>query len=213
MPDTNAYVARPEARDADRLAVPARTARTLSMPPGGQVGTVDRWGRLMSDAQRGNQEAYDLLLGELDGWLRRFYAKRLPREAVEDAVQDALLAAHANRHSYTPSRPFGPWISAIARYKWVDRIREESRFRTVELKQDIAVADSGNAIAASLAVQELLKMLKPSQADAIRVVKLEGETIEGASRKTGQSEALVKVNVHRGLKKLSALLNPKVAAY
>jgi RNA polymerase sigma-70 factor (ECF subfamily) len=40
----------------------------------------------------------------------------------------------------------------------------------------------------------------------IRLVKLQGFSIEGASGATGQSMALVKVNIHRGLKKLSSLV-------
>jgi DNA-directed RNA polymerase specialized sigma24 family protein len=54
-------------------------------------------------------------------------------------------------------------------------------------------------------VEELLRRLKPAQATVIRLVKLEGITIEGASKATGQSVALVKVNIHRGLKKLTQL--------
>src|SRR5262249_31078566 len=43
------------------------------------------------------------------------------------------------------------------------------------------------------------------QARVIRLVKLQGVSIEAASIATGQSPALVKVNIHRGLKKLAAL--------
>jgi hypothetical protein len=46
----------------------------------------------------------------------------------------------------------------------------------------------------------------------IRLVKLQGLSIEDASSVTGQSAALVKVNVHRGLKKLSALVANDVLA-
>jgi hypothetical protein len=49
--------------------------------------------------------------------------------------------------------------------------------------------------------------LKPAQASVIRLMKLQGGSIEGASGATGQSVALVKVNIYRGLlKKLAALV-------
>jgi DNA-directed RNA polymerase specialized sigma24 family protein len=48
--------------------------------------------------------------------------------------------------------------------------------------------------------------LNPAQAEVIRLVKLKGASIQEASDATGQSTSLVKVNIHRGLKRLAALL-------
>jgi len=159
----------------------------------------------MAAAQGGESQAYETLLRELDAWLRRYYARRLPAAAAEDARQDALLAIHAKRHAYAPSKPFGPWIAAIARYKWIDQIRDASRFAALSLHDDIPTEDSGEAAISGVVVDNLLKRLKPAQARVIRLVKLQGVSIEGASDATGQSAALVKVNIHRGLKKLATL--------
>ena len=165
----------------------------------------ERWGCLMAAALDGERRAYDDLLRELDGWLRRYYARRLPPPAAEDARQDALLAIHARRHAYTPSRPFGPWVAAIARYKWIDHIRDASRFAALSLDDDIVIEDRTESALSAVAMDDLLRRLKPAQARVIRLVKLDGATIEDASGVTGQSAALVKVNIHRGLKKLAAL--------
>jgi RNA polymerase sigma factor (sigma-70 family) len=159
----------------------------------------------MAAAQGGESQAYEQLLRELDVWLRRYYARRLPAAAAEDARQDALLAIHAKRHAYAPSKPFGPWVAAIARYKWIDQIRDASRFAALSLHDEIPTEDHSEAAISAVAVDDLLKRLKPAQARVIRLVKLEGASIEGASGATGQSAALVKVNIHRGLKKLAAL--------
>jgi RNA polymerase sigma factor (sigma-70 family) len=159
----------------------------------------------MTAAQGGEGQAYRRLLRELDAWLRRYYARRLPSPAAEDARQDALLAIHVNRYSYTPSRPFGRWVAAIARYKWIDQIRAQSRSSTLSLEDDVPVADHEEAATSAIAVDDLLRRLKPAQADVIRLVKLQGGSIEDASKATGQSKALVKVNIHRGLRKLAAL--------
>ncbi len=77
----------------------------------------------MVAAQAGDRGAYHRLLSELRVWLRRYYVGRLPSGMVDDATQDALLAIHEKRHTYDPSRPFLPWLAAIARYKWIDRLR------------------------------------------------------------------------------------------
>ena len=94
----------------------------------------------MVAAQGGERHAYEQLLRELGGWLRRYYGRRLPRPAAEDATQDALLAIHAKRHAYVASRPFGPWVAAIARYKWIDHIRDASRFAALPLHDELAPA-------------------------------------------------------------------------
>jgi RNA polymerase sigma factor (sigma-70 family) len=165
----------------------------------------EQWGCLMAAAQGGESDAYEQLLRELDSWLRRYYARRLPGAAAEDARQDALLAIHARRHAYAPSRPFGPWVAAIARYKWIDHVREASRFAALSLDDNIPIGDHGEAAISTVVVDGLLRQLKPAQALTIRLVKLQGVSIEAASAATGQSTALVKVNIHRGLKKLAAL--------
>jgi RNA polymerase sigma factor (sigma-70 family) len=159
----------------------------------------------MVAAQRGERRAYEQLLRELDKWLRRYYARRLPPDAADDARQDALLAIHAKRQAYIPSKPFGPWIAAIARYKWIDHLRNASRFRALSLDDEMPTEDHAEAAISSVAVDDLLGRLKPAQAVVIRLVKLEGVSIESASHATGQSVPLVKVNIHRGLKKLAEL--------
>jgi RNA polymerase sigma-70 factor (ECF subfamily) len=166
----------------------------------------ERWGRLMAGAQSGDSEAYEQLLREVDVWLRRYYARRLPHPASEDARQDALLAIHAKRHTYEPSRSFGAWVMAIARYKWIDRVRDASRFTALSLDEEIPIEDHVSAAISAVAVDYLLCRLKPAQASVIRLVKLQGLSIERASGATGQSAALVKVNIHRGLKKLAAIV-------
>jgi hypothetical protein len=106
----------------------------------------ERWGCLMAAAQAGDGHAYEQLLRELDAWLRRYYARRLPDPAAEDARQDALLAIHAKRHTYAPSRSFGAWVTAIARYKWVDRVRDASRFAALPLDAEIPIEDHGEPL-------------------------------------------------------------------
>ena len=166
----------------------------------------EKWGCLMVAAQGGQSEAYKQLFRELDAWLRRYYARRLPPAAAEDARQDALLAIHAKRDAYSPSRPFGPWVAAIARHKWIDQVRDASRFATCSLHEGIAIENLGELAINAIAVDELLRQIKPSQARVIRLVKLQDVSIEDASGAMGQSAALVKVNIHRGLKKLAALV-------
>jgi RNA polymerase sigma factor (sigma-70 family) len=166
-----------------------------------------RWGHLMAKAQAGDSQAYEQLLRELDAWLCRYYARRLPHAAAEDARQDTLLAIHAKRHTYEPSRSFGAWVFAIARYKWIDRIRDASRYAELSPEEEIPVEDHGPAAINAATLDHLLGQLKPAQESVIRLVKLRGHSIASASGATGQSASLVKINIHRGLKKLATLVS------
>jgi len=161
----------------------------------------------MVAARAGDGQAYEQLLRELDLWLLAYYARRLPYPAAEDARQEALLAIHAKRHTYSPSKPFGAWLAAIARYKWIDRIRDASRYSAQSLEEEIAIDDHEDAAISATALDQLLGRLKPAQERVIRLVKLNGLSITHASGATGQSAALVKINIHRGLKKLAALVS------
>ena len=118
----------------------------------------------MVAAQKGDNKAYERLLREIDAWLRRYYARRLPHPAAEDARQDALLAIHAQRYTYAPSRSFGAWAMAIARYKWIDRLRDASRFAAQSLDDEIPIEDHGTTAISAAAIDDLLSQLKPAQA-------------------------------------------------
>jgi DNA-directed RNA polymerase specialized sigma24 family protein len=69
----------------------------------------------------------------------------------------------------------------------------------------VPVADHGEAVISATILERLLSTLKPPQAEAIRLVKLQGFSVDEASARTGQSASLVKVNIHRGLARMSRL--------
>jgi RNA polymerase sigma factor (sigma-70 family) len=173
---------------------------------GGTRLTDSDWRTLMVAAQTGNAGVYRRLLTEVGVWLRRYYVRRLPAAMVDDAVQEVLLALHEKRHTYDPSKPFGPWLAAIARYKWIDRLRAMKAASMEELSDDLSVLDHGEAVQSARSLEMLLNRLKPAQAEAIRLVKLQGLSVEEAATRTGQTISLVKVNIHRGLGRLTSLV-------
>ena len=160
------------------------------------------WSRLMVAAQKGDGASYRRLLDEVRPWLKHYFGARLPSVMVDDAIQDTLVALHEKRSTYDGGRPFGPWMVAIARYKWIDRLRALRKFATQPISDDMAVEDHGAAIQSATTLEKLLADLKPAQAEVIRLVKMYGFSIEEASAKTGQSASLVKVNIHRGIARM-----------
>ena len=162
--------------------------------------------RLMALAQQGDAMAYRSVLVACQHWLVRYFSGRIVAVQVDDLVQDTLASLHAKRASYDASRPFLPWLAAIARYRWVDQLRRIYRAKEDELHEDL-IGDSGeDSIAARISLDRLLDLIPERQAHVIRLVKIDGHSVAEAALRSGQSEPLVKVNIHRGLKKLSALI-------
>lgn len=168
----------------------------------------------MAAAQAGNGGAYSRLLGDLALWLGRYFKRRLPPDDVDDAVQETLLAIHRRRHTYDVRYPFAPWLASIARRKWVDQLRLLERRPTSDISGDIsgdipgilATPDHEVAITSASVLTSLMGGLRPAQSRVIELVKLRGYSIEEASRETGQSVSAVKVNIHRGLARLTAMI-------
>lgn len=165
------------------------------------------WDGLMVAAQDGHGGAYQRLLAEISDWLHRYFQRRLPVADVDDAVQETLLAIHRRRHTYDARYPLGPWLAAIAKCKWIDQLRMLGRRPAEELgEQDGVVEDHESAVTSASVLAALLGELRPAQAQAIMLVKLQGYSIEDVSRETGQSLSAVKMNIHRGLGRLTAII-------
>jgi len=161
---------------------------------------------LMVSSQAGDKRAYAMLLGECQIWLRRYYARKIAPGMLDDLVQDTLISLHRKRATYDPERPFLPWLAAIGRYRWVDHLRRVYRTDETELNEAIVAMPESEDISSRLSLEALLEQLPDKQAEVIRLVKIGGLSIAEASERTGQSESLVKVNIHRGIKKMSGLI-------
>jgi RNA polymerase sigma-70 factor (ECF subfamily) len=160
----------------------------------------------------GDEIAYRAFLGELATHLRSWLRMRLaglPHE-IEDLLQELLLAVHNQRHTYDPKQPLKPWVHAIARYKIVDLLRRRSRneMRNDPIDEDdpIFAAVDGEAAEASYDLAKLLEELPDRQRLPLVYVKIEGASVADTAKRTGMSEAAVKVGIHRGLKALAAII-------
>lgn len=165
----------------------------------------DSFRLLMARSQEGDRTSYRTLLENVRPWLLRYFARRAPPAMVDDLVQETLLSIHAKRATFDPHRPFLPWLAAIARYRFVDALR--TLRHTEELVDDCAAIDScEDEVISRLSLDRLFTRLTPSQARAIALTRIEGRSIADAARASGQSESSVKINVHRGLRKLAGLI-------
>ena len=171
------------------------------------VADEPTFARLMMATQDGDKAAANVLLSEAGVWLERYFKRRIPPHAIDDLVQEVLIALYTKRASWDPARPFLPWMAAIARYRWVDHLRKVYKHESKELLEGDAVEESDEEVVMSrVSLDRLFKQLPHKQSRVIELVKIGGLSIREAAEKTGQSESLVKVNIHRGLKKLATLV-------
>ena len=185
---------------------------TLGLPRGTRVneatGTTQeaRWGALLTAAQAGDAKAYDLLLREATPRIRAICRARIRHAAeVEDAVQDTLLTLHLLRHTYDPTRPFGPWLTAIATRRAVDRLRRHGRTAGRESGLDTlpeaaaAVQAEAEQRLAARNLRDAVAELPESQRTALRLAKLEDLSLAEASARSGLSVGALKVATHRAI--------------
>lgn len=169
-------------------------------------------------AQSGDETAYRQALGLLADRLRGYLRRRLSGlpDEVEDLLQETLLALHLQRGTYDPALPASAWAVAIARHKLVDLWRRRGRRDDLHEALDdvdeqllVSAPDDGGA---RRDLEALLQELPPAQQHAIVLTKLEGLSVAEAAIRTGASESAIKVQVHRGLRRLAALVRREPSA-
>ena len=167
---------------------------------------------LWQRAQAGDEAAYGQALTLLAGRLRGFFVRRMQAVAadVEDLVQETLLAMHLQRGTYRPDVPVMAWAHAIARHKLIDLWRRRGRREALHLSLDELDEADHPVVAADTSARHdlrvLLALLPPAQRQAIALTRLEGLTMAEASERSGVSVVALKVQVHRGLQRLMALM-------
>jgi RNA polymerase sigma-70 factor, ECF subfamily len=173
------------------------------------------WSILMTRAQKGDSEAYRSLLEDITPYLRTLAARHhTDPNDIEDALQDIVLTIHAIRNTYDPTRPFGPWLTAIANRRLIDRLRRHGRrmaretaltaehetFPGNEPNIETEISDRHELDAA-------VESLPASERKAIRLLKLSEMSLKEAAAVSGMSIAALKVATHRAVKHLRKVLS------
>lgn len=178
---------------------------------------LSEWSRLMAAAQQGDGVSYVRLLREVTPLLRRVAQRRWSSagaDHIEDVVQDTLLTLHAVRHTYTPGRPFEPWLMGILRHRLADSVRRSVRRSTREFAvanleetfSEVPANTSEEWHSDRDALHQAIASLSPAQRRAVELLKLKEMSLKQAAAETGMSITALKVATHRALKSLRAAL-------
>jgi len=123
---------------------------------------------------------------------------RVPRDEVEDLVQDIFLHALRKLHTLRDAAAFGPWIAMIARNRAMDFYRGSRA--TVEITEQMAVGRPPSKTAKE--ILDLIRNLPDAYRETLALRFVEGMTGPEIASRTGLTPASVRVNLHRGVKLL-----------
>jgi len=128
---------------------------------------------------------------------------RVPRQDVDDLVQEVFLSAWRRIATLREATAFPGWLASIAKHQAIDHLRRRPP-DGFELPDD--VADTRGDGRRAQAVLDVVRRLPEAYRDTLVLRLVEGMTgIEIAAR-TGLTEGSVRVNLHRGMKLLRARL-------
>jgi RNA polymerase sigma-70 factor (ECF subfamily) len=165
---------------------------------------------LVARARTGDQAALAQLWRQLNPLLLRYLRGRLGDGADDVAAQTWLDAARRLEEFRGDDTDFRRWIFTIARHRSIDELRRRGR-RPEDPPSALSVDPAGpddaidrhDGLAAALA---LVRRLPTDQADAVLLRVVGDLDVAHVAIVMGRSQGSVRVLVHRGLKRLQAIL-------
>jgi len=158
--------------------------------------------KMIAAIKAGDNEAFGQFYKEFAPLVHGILLARLPRDEVQDAVQEVFLAAYRHIGSLRDENAIGGWVARIARNHVVDHYR--SKKPSEELQDDIEGSSDRRAEAAE--VLDAIRSLPNAYRETLILRLVEGMTGNEIAEKTGLSPDSVRVNLHRGMNLLRKTL-------
>ncbi len=172
------------------------------------VADETRWAGWMAAAQGGDREGYTRLLAEIGQAIEAYIRVRFGQlDALEDCVQECLIAIHAARHTYDPARLFRPWLFTIVRHKTIDLLRQRQTWIDAQAMAPTAtdVRDTDRLMRVLDGIK-ILERLAPDYREMVALAKYGGYSIAEAAAWLGISESAAKARLQRALAAIRKLL-------
>ena len=162
----------------------------------------------------GDQYAFAELIGRHRPRLYRLARGRSrTAEDADDALQDALLAAHRYAGGFRHDAAVGSWLHRIVINACLDRLRRSAARPTVALTDDHrTVADHAAGVETAVVVRQALLRLPAGQRAAVIAVDMQGYSVAEAATLLGIPDGTVKSRCARARARLAVLLRPLAPA-
>jgi RNA polymerase sigma-70 factor (ECF subfamily) len=155
---------------------------------------------LVVAARDGDPAAFQDLYRSYARMVHGILLARVPRDSVEDLMQDVFLQAFRQLPRLREAGAFGGWLAAIARNYargFFRKLRE-----TAELTDTHIAPGSPSAQAEAAAALAAVRDLPETYRETLILRLVEGMTGPEIAERTGLAPASVRVNLHRGMKLL-----------
>ena len=162
---------------------------------------------LIEAANRGDREAFGRLYDLYARMVHGVLLVRVPRDEVDDLVQDVFMQALERLHTLREAGAFAGWLATIARHRATDYYRKPStRAAHVEIsdvpEQLMASHESTSGHMEAIAVLSVIRTMPEAYRETLVLRLVEGMTGPEIAARTGLTPASVRVNLHRGMKQL-----------
>lgn len=187
------------------------TANTLLMKPQRQLDSASPAVELSTEAVlvksvlEGDREQFAQLYDLYARMVHGILLARVPRDEVDDLVQDIFFHAFKKLHTLRNGAAFGSWIAMIARNRAMDFHR--SSRETIKLDDNAAGPESNETLAGQ--ILDKIRALPDAYRETLVLRLVEGMTGPEIAERTGMTAASVRVNLHRGMKLLREKLGFK----
>jgi RNA polymerase sigma-70 factor (ECF subfamily) len=171
----------------------AKATATATAP-----AALSKEARLVECVCAGDSEAFGELYGAYAPMVHGIILARVPRDEVDDIVQDVFLSAFKNLHTLRDKNAFGPWLAMIARNRATEFYRRAKP--TEELSEEISHQDRPETEAREILAA--IRSLSEAYRETLILRLVEGMTGPEIAERTGLKPESVRVNLHRGMKLL-----------
>lgn len=171
------------------------------------------WQGWATRAQKGDKAAYRNLLTEIAPFIRNFVVSRLANpDWADDVTQDVLISVHKSLPTYSPDRPFTPWLMAIINFRRIDFLRRHYGARKDQqtslddvdfIREHVTNPDHAGELKD---IEAALRDIPEKQRKVFQLMKIEGYTAQEVANEMGMSVSAVKVSAHRTMNKLKKKL-------
>lgn len=156
----------------------------------------------------GDRSAFDDLVHIYDTELRRYVAKRIVPESVDDVLQDVWLAAWAALPSFDQRSRFKSWLYGICLHKIRDHYRAIKRnIPSVELTEAIAAGSANGIDAATIAaLPGMLAQLTETQREVLELYYFSQLNLPEIGQALGRNLNTVKYQFYRAHSELADMM-------
>lgn len=160
---------------------------------------------LVRKAQKGNDEAFYLIMSEVKGRLYNIAYRYLKNESSAlEAVSEATCRAYVSIGKLKDCRYFSSWITRILINYCIDELKYLSKNSPTVCNdlEPVFIADGDTGIELKIDIMTGLKRIKPKYRDVILLRYMEDIPVKEIARFLNKPEGTVKTWIGRGLKQL-----------